>query len=323
MSASPPRRPFEMPAGVPFEHKPSPGRGWGIFATKLIHPRALIFSDFEKVAQRLTVSQKIRISRMADKRLDFHKAIMDAFFTYSVQVAHHDPNKWKRNLFIIKSLFNYSCLPNAWTTQFWVDGEHLIEADMTIQPGEEVRVAYSESFRSWPLHLRKILLPFKCDCMACQPGTPFQRASDVRRQIIRGLRYLLLGVDWDDPKRFIPGLPEQPPVIVNPKLRRAAETFSLPLTSRFVYEVLRVFLMEQEGLVSSEIDVYCQSGRSMLVTMLEMKTESNIAVAEQVLAKKNWMDRVNLALTIWGKKDAGDEEAARKLRKDPPLALCS
>ncbi len=49
---------------------------------------------------------------------------------------------------------------------------------------------------------------------------------------IRGLQYLTLGVDLDGK-----GQGSAPPIIIDSKLKRAAEDFSIPLSSRVICEI--------------------------------------------------------------------------------------
>lgn len=66
----------------------------------------------------------------------------------------------------------------------------------------------------------------------------------MRRQSPRGLYYLTLGLDLGQANPR-----SSSRIIVDPTLRRAAQTLSLPLTSRFFYDILTGLLLEEEGLM--------------------------------------------------------------------------
>lgn len=64
----------------------------------------------------------------------------------------------------------------------------------------------------------------------------------MRRIFIRGLQYLTLGVDMNGQKQD-----SISPIIVDPKLKKAAEDFRIPLSSRLIYNLLILCLLEEEG----------------------------------------------------------------------------
>jgi hypothetical protein len=218
-------------------------------------------------------------------------------------------------MFTIHSRFNHSCIPNAsLPTPTGGTMSEMLVAAKDIAPGEEITFDYSPANVAKTRQERHESLEFACDCKACTPGTQFQRASDMRRRLIRGLLYLRSTEDV--------GLSDQPnqtrdtPIICDPTLKKAADTLSLPITSRFIYDVTRVFLMEQEGILTpTRADV---SIPVMLMTVARMfKTERNRKIAELTMKQKTWLDRVCVAFNLWGERDAIDDDLPAFFRNPP------
>ena len=109
-------------------------------------------------------------------------------------------------------------------------------------PGEEFTFCYNTDFECRNRYECHQALRLICDCKACLPGTAFQQFSDMRRIFIRGLQYLTLGVDMNGQKQD-----SISPIIVDPKLKKAAEDFRIPLSSRLIYNLLILCLLEEEG----------------------------------------------------------------------------
>lgn len=68
--------------------------------------------------------------------------------------------------------------------------------------------------------------------------------SDIWRRLLRGIYSHLNGAD--QPR---PGVAWPPSIIRDPVLKRAAETYSIPLSKRFIYGLLFIVLTEEEGLL--------------------------------------------------------------------------
>ena len=127
-----------------------------------------------------------------------------------------------------------------------VDRREIITSFVTrdIVAGEEITFCYNTDFECRTILDSHQALCFVYNCKACLTGTPFQQFSDIRRTLIRGLKYLTLGVD-------LMGHGQGPvsPIIVDSKLKKIAEDFSIPLSARLVYNLLVMYLLEEEGLL--------------------------------------------------------------------------
>lgn len=107
-----------------------------------------------------------------------------------------NPNRHEdtaQGLFVLLSRFNHSCIPNALMPISKGDSISCV-ATRDIRPGEEITFCYMDLECTTSL-ARKKVLGFSCNCKACVPGTAFHQASELRRQLIRGLTYLTTGMD--------------------------------------------------------------------------------------------------------------------------------
>lgn len=180
-------------------------------------------------------------------------------------------------------------------------------ATKDIQPGEEITFTYygqAECIRS---HARHKLLHFVCTCKACLPGTPFHKASEMRRQLLRGLYYLTMGLDMGQEN---PRAPSR--IIVDPKLREAAKTLSIPLTSRFFYDTSIGLLLEEEEL--AEHQMIQQINSTMGYVRARLGSGRNVKTVACALRQDTWLKKWQVASTIFGLPDPGDQYASSELQ---------
>ncbi|SPO01693.1 related to hexose transporter protein [Cephalotrichum gorgonifer] len=124
-------------------------------------------------------------------------------------------------------------------------------------------------------------------------------ATESRRRLFRGLRYLASG---EDAHKL--GNRSETPVIFDPELRKAAETFDLPMASRFVYNILTIILLEEEGLSDDlAVGALC---RSVTKTTLMLESESISRVANLAIEQDSLFEMLRVAFGIYGRKDGGD-----------------
>ncbi|KAL2166854.1 hypothetical protein VTG60DRAFT_2089 [Thermothelomyces hinnuleus] len=243
----------------------------------------------------------------------------DAFAENSFDLATPDsaraPRPPAHGLFLLHSRFNHSCIPNA--NVLTPDGD-VIEsfAIRDIDPGEEITVCYEADFECRTRDERHQALRFACDCPACRPGTLFQQLSDARRRLHRGLEYLSHGVEMDRRRR-----PPKSPLIVDPQLKRAAETFDIPISSRLVYAILSVALLQEEGLLDDFKVKRVIPGISTLVGLFRNK--ENAEIARFAMVQDSWIKRLEVAFGLFGRKDAFDRELTKALRLRHKRSLLS
>ncbi|KAG0153684.1 hypothetical protein PDIDSM_2338 [Penicillium digitatum] len=130
----------------------------------------------------------------------------------------------------------------------------------------------------------------------------FQQLSDLRRRLIRGLQYLTRGIDiWNGQVQV-----SDSPIIVDIKLKTAAESFKIPLSSRFVRCLLRAVLLEEEG-VLDQFEM-ARIGPNLTTTVGLFRSEYNQRVATLALAQSTWLKRLQGVLGLYGREDPADEE---------------
>jgi len=323
-------RGLQLPRDAPFELKPSPEKGWGVFAKNQIERGAVILrekplfvirkphtqitdQDIWIAFQELSPSQKQQFSCLRDNASGHFTSMENVLAENSFNLATPDSAGARPNgppaygLFLLHSRFNHSCIPNSKVPI--PDGEVIASfATRDIVAGEEITFCYNPDFEGRTRLERHQALRFACDCQACLPGTSFQQLSDMRRRFIRGLQYLVHGVDLDGQRRS-----SDWPIIINPQLKRAAEAFSIPNSSRLIYSLLSVVLLEEEGLLDDFMVERVSPGLWTLAN--SFWEEENATIALLAMTQKTWLERLCLAFRLYGRGDTGDHERTVRLRK--------
>ncbi|KAL5341349.1 hypothetical protein BJX70DRAFT_66362 [Aspergillus crustosus] len=200
MASTHPYLSLSLPEDAPFELKPSPGKGWGVFATK----------DIIKGSRVLTEHTLFVIRKPAEHttEADIWQALAtltpaEAAQFLSIVYTHEAPilgifglNCWYvpkiavYGFFVLHSRINHSCLPNC---KALTRAEEGLSATATrdILKGEEITTCYGTDFDRRVRSDRHRLLQFVCKCELCCAGTTAQQLSDLRRTLLRGLGYVL------------------------------------------------------------------------------------------------------------------------------------
>lgn len=220
-------------------------------------------------------------------------------------------------LFVLQSRINHSCLPNArrpWllTTE---DSTSLIPT-RDITAGEEITNCYVFQFQLLSREERADMMGFVCNCKACDvsdDNKEWQQMSDMRRRLLRGVYNHLNGGD-----QARPGVAWPPSIIRDPVMKRAAETLSIPLSKRFIYGMLFIVLMEEEGLLDDfGLGLIFQS---VLPCPTSFKTKSNFEIADRAFHRgytnKCWKDALGITFELDGRSDEADWSFAEGLRRE-------
>ncbi|KAH6871525.1 hypothetical protein B0T10DRAFT_260423 [Thelonectria olida] len=326
MASSHPYSSLRVPKDAPFELRPSLGKGWGAFAIRQIERGTLILrekplfiiqksheditdQDVWMAFQRLLPGQKRQFLCLRDNASDQFKSMNKAFAENCFLMDGIEPGNGPpvRGLFLLQSRFNHSCVPNSKVPT--TNGDTIASfATRDILVGEEITFCYDSDFECRTRHERHQALRFVCDCKACLLGTPFQQLSDPRRRLIRGLQYLLLGVGLDGQRQV-----SRSPIITDPELKRASEYFNIPLTSRFIYNLLCALLLEQEELLDDFMNERVTPSIDTAVSFF--RTDANATIAKFAMAQETWLEKVDVAFRLFGQADACDHELALLLRQ--------
>jgi hypothetical protein len=316
-----------MPSDAPFELKPSPGKGWGAFATRRIERGAMILrekplfvirkpheeiteEDVWAAFQQLIPSEKQQFLSLRDNAsrpfTHMTQACAENSFAISNSIRPQANDPPIHGLFLLHSRFNHSCIPNS---KVPITGEEIIASFATrdIVAGEEITFCYNTDFECRTRHERHQALRFVCDCKACLTDTPFQQLSDMRRTLIRGLQYLTLGVDLNGQKQG-----SASPIIVDSKLKKTAEDFSIPLSARLIYNLLVMCLLEEEGLLDDFMVERFNPGLLQITALFQ--TGSNARIARQAMAQETWQEKFCVAFGLYGRGDVADHATAVSLR---------
>jgi hypothetical protein len=95
----------------------------------------------------------------------------------------------------------------------------------------------------------------------------------------------------------------QPPVIVNPELKAAAEGQAIPMTSKFVLRLLVIILLEAEGFLD-DLPVNMVGGSIAEPAMF--KSEYNRRIVNLAMAQDTWLKKLQVAFPLHGRADPAD-----------------
>lgn len=286
-----------MPGDLIFEERP-------LFAIRKPLKQITEF-DARAGFQRLSPYKKQQFLCLLENGTRPFTSMEKAFTENSFCMAAHP---LVHGLFVILSRFNNSCIPNCKTPHEGLYKEQFqLYTTRVIMPGEELTICYLPDLEMRTAGERTKRLRFQCDCKACSIGTSFQRISDMRRTLLRGLAYLTHGEDVDGP-----GPVSERPILNDPQVRKAAEELRIPLSTRLIAHLLRGFLLEEEGLLDHSRAEHILT--SVRVAVASFRTPSNARMAANVVAQVSWLGKVCAAFRLYGKEDDGDQEVAAGMR---------
>ncbi|KAJ5097450.1 hypothetical protein N7456_008171 [Penicillium angulare] len=297
---------LEIPKGVPIELKSSPGKGWGAFATKRIKQETLVLTEnplfvirrpMAEITEEVMIAHYRRLSDHQKSQfllLSAEDAMSKVFF--HITRGPNEPETW--GVFILQSRFNHSCAPNSKTPPTGTDVVARF-AIREIAKGEEITACYDPDARFRTMKERHKFLGWICSCSVCRSDPLSQQLSDMRRRLIRGLHYLLMGSDIDGQRQS-----GRSPIIMDPKLKDEAETFNIPLSSILFYEVLTMFLLEEEGLMDYFVLDFLLPILNKTAKMF--KSERNSRIAQFIVKRNTALERLQVGFRFYGQKDATD-----------------
>ncbi|KAK7968756.1 hypothetical protein PG996_002819 [Apiospora saccharicola] len=307
----PQHHPYEslpVPNDAPFALKPSaPGHGWGAFATQRIARGSVILQEkaLFAIAKHHDDTTELDFLSLRDHTGAPFTNIAKAFAENSFSIGAPEAGKPRHGFFPLLSRFNHSCIPNA-AVPIVKDASRdtpALYATRDITAGEEITFCCDPHFESQTARERHEALGFACDCPACRPGTTFQRASDLRRRLIRGLQFMVSG---EDPAAAaVPGS-DQFYVIADPAIRKEVAELRTPLSSQLVHNLLTVCLMEAEGILDDFEVGRLQPGITAMATML--RRPKNASIAKRAMAQSTPSERLRVAFGLYGRADEADQE---------------
>ncbi|PNP48780.1 hypothetical protein TGAMA5MH_00234 [Trichoderma gamsii] len=325
-----PYRKLPLPSNAPFELKPSSRKGWGAFAKTRISkgatilidkPLFIIYKPSLKITEedvlmaflRLAPADKETFLRIRDNGSASFESLLATMAQNTFQVHTEGSNLPAFGMFVLLSRFNHSCSPNSMIpTSVSESGRETLAilAKRDISAGEEITFNYLPGFELKSQHERHQLLQFTCKCEACHASSSAQRASDMRRTLVRGLQYLSRGKDLDEQTQN-----STLPFSIDPELKKAAEELRIPLSSRFLIDLLSMALLEEEGLMDDLIVKKVQTVSGWF------ETERNDRIAKHAMAQATWREKFCVAARLYGREDAADHDVAMELQTMRDLAL--
>jgi hypothetical protein len=320
---------LRIPHDAPFELKASPEKGWGAFSTTKIPCGALIleeqplfttnkdhteFDEGEAQAafQLMSPEAKQQFLCLRDNGCEPFPTMAHAWAENSFSMYNKSQSRGSA-LFVLMSRFDHSCIPNAKIPVR--DSEAVaIFAVRNIEVGEEITFCYNPGFAVLVALERRRALGFICECQACRIDTPFQYLSDARRTLLRGLEFLTQGKEIVEE-----GQAPRASIIFDSQLRKQAQEFDISISSRFIYYLLTVYLLEEEGLLDGFRLERLMPG--ITVTKNCFENRSNVKLARLALAQPTWFGRVCVAFSMYGREDVADQETSVMFRAMDELRI--
>lgn len=197
----------------------------------------------------------------------------------------------------LASRFNHSCSPNLYQPnccdECRCEGVRFVAVE-SISAGTELTFNYGGMIECLTRAERLAGFQLDCHCSVCTASPEERETSDTRRRLIRGVYFLIFGYDLAETHHGKPSVllvPKESSVrnvedvidvekfvvetedlVWDSKLRKDAQCFRFPLTSRFIYCALALALMEAEHVLNN--DLFRRMKMVMVETLSHVKNPS-------------------------------------------------
>ena len=239
-----------------FEIRKSPGKGYGMFATKpisqgtlILHEQPLLFvpncEDDDPDDEVMRAFAKLSKANQ-DQYMELHEGtgyenkVLRIFHANCFSI-HGDDG---RSIYKLICRINHACVANSWH----YDGNVIATRDINV--GEEIVHPYNEVVHecltaAQRAEMSRWVWGFQCSCAACIPSES-RPISDARRQLISCLTHALEGYLPPDYGTLGQSKRDDAPVAWPPV--RSKRVQPLTLTQRVEYHVLLAQLKQAEQL---------------------------------------------------------------------------
>lgn len=294
-----------MPQDATFEIRPSAGKGLGAFATKdiegtsyVLHEEPLVVIrkledvinavDVETAYLSLTSVEKEQFMSLGFSVNRSFVSRFDTFMRNKYQVMKfvhaRDTEPDGQGMYLLCSRFNHSCVPNAAIIEYPPSRSDYAQAIYAIKPiarGEEIMVSYDSMDNYLTTEIRRSAgtWDFICTCPACNVNDPFHYISDMRRGLLRGLYYLLNGVD-------VPGCEGRKIPVTKEAAKQKTNLKNWPLVKKgskdaekiMTWSMLSGYLFEAEGLA----DMASEHFKNAVIAIWRLCGEDRVAGMQEV-----------------------------------------
>ncbi|KAK8000896.1 SET domain-containing protein [Apiospora marii] len=335
MEAAHPYRKLKIPEDAPFELKPTPGKGWGMFATRDIEDNEIILQEMPlftipelSVPRPLEEEVRLEVEELDEEDQEqFFSLRRNGSEPFDTLEAAFRANKFDLSgtdypddeaLLLLMSRFNHSCTPNAMVPNpsNFPDVEPECTTMVSAKPipaGTEITFSYTNVTYYLRRDERRLALAFDCKCEACNVEDPNEvYMSDLRRTLLRGLDSLVnMGLSKGAEDVIDT---ETNPIIIDPGLRAAAANCQIMHSTRFICYTMIPCVLEAEGnLGLFTSGIYC---RDLEALATQFQSSENARIADLVLQQPYWLERLNAAFRLWNRTDDGDMENAAASREE-------
>lgn len=323
-----------LPKDAPFELRPTPGKGWGAFATEAITKRSRIVLDHalfilpenNETPEGLK-NELARLSHVKLKQvLSIHELMVggDSDWAWaetmrlnSFPVKDTNDKTIGQGFFSLLARFNHSCRNNCYLPPNHYNGKLKMRASRDIAQGEELTFRYHGHTECLTKKQRELRLDFGgsiCACELCTADPKTLHLSDLRRTLTRACFYVIEGSDYAALESY--SVPFED-CFVDPTYQKAVQQFRLPIGKRLVYCCLALALMEAEGVLTPTLSRkpeeeirWCARGFDNIVNKAIAMRVRNIG------RKETWAEAFVEACALWPREDRGDAIASSKLQRE-------
>ncbi|KAK5171389.1 SET domain-containing protein 5 [Saxophila tyrrhenica] len=290
----------------PYEVKPAPGAGMGVFATRALDPGDVIMHD--TFAMRFRNGPDVSAQHVEHAFTELSSTDQKTFLSLH-EGPYPSPSRLKRIfeanafghgdmvlLFFKIARVNHACTPNAQMTDLDLESDSKVVALERIGKGEQIFLNYIALVLEGTREDRKTHLHsnygFVCKCRACSLTGKEGEVSDMRRKLFAGLAAKSAGKQpWsykEHPRGAHPmgGKDRVVVEVVQPPL-------SKPLTSREKVHCafFTAKLREAEGMKTREVsDAYVYAALALHEQINMIVRRGRVVVMPTAKLLKEWID---------------------------------
>ncbi|KAI9636721.1 uncharacterized protein MKK02DRAFT_33847 [Dioszegia hungarica] len=211
-----------MSDAPPYRLINTPGKGFGLFATRRIAVGELIIREkpifvansvttIEAAVASLADAEKAIFWGLSDSFTPDHPTAVGVFKTNAIPAG---PTPDSAGIYKVASRLNHSCSPNACHAWAGLTGQEVVHAITDIPAGTEIVVSYHYHMRSREQRGKELASSFNfiCHCVACTG--PLDPASDARRERFHDLNISRLTLSHFDPPGALRRLHERARLLV-------------------------------------------------------------------------------------------------------------
>ena len=307
--------------------KSSPGKGFGVFASKAIQAGDVIMTDcvkmklprgkydvtdeqIERAFNALTSEDQAAFMQLHEGHVQYTTRLMRIYKANAFSAEHH------AIIYLKFSKLNHSCTPNAEMTELG-NGQHTkLVAVKSITKDEEIFISYlgllEEGSKIQRMQTLREGYGFECECAVCKLTGLEAALSDGRRQLVTAMAFKRQGLE-PATMEFLSNLNG---VTQSSVIGHYRQKLRVPLTTseKVAYGFLTAKLLEAENFSSHTIPyAYIEAAANLLGQVNEVKFMVVLPSAKYVT---EWTEAAVKAMKRIRKPDSKDYKDLKQFQKD-------